>query len=457
MKQIDFGKGSVTGCILRSALPMLAAQFINLLYNIVDRIYIGRIQGVGTAALGGVGLCFPVISIILAFTNMFGSGGAPLCAIERGRGDTEKAGRIMDTSGVCLFWCALALMLIGEIFCSPILRLFGASDASIQYALPYMRIYLLGTIFSMLATGLNPFINAQGFPGTGMTSVLIGAAANIVLDPLFIFTFDMGVRGAAIATVISQGLSALFVLRFLTGRKPELHLHFLHGDQLRAALPLAGEIVGLGTAAFVQQVTNSLVQIACNSVLSHIGGDIYVSVMAILTSIRQMFEIPVLAIGEGSSPVISYSYGARSAGRTRKAIFATCAMGILYTLIVWLLILWKPEMFISIFTSDRTILSDAVPALHLYLFAFIFMALQYTGQTTFKSLNKKKHAIFFSIFRKIIIVVPLTYLLPTVFGFGTDGVFMAEPVSNVIGGTACFVTMLLTVMPELRRMEREDS
>lgn len=457
MKQIDFGKGSVTGCILRSALPMLAAQFINLLYNIVDRIYIGRIQGVGTAALGGVGLCFPVISIILAFTNMFGSGGAPLCAIERGRGDTEKAGRIMDTSGVCLFWCALALMLIGEIFCAPILRLFGASDTSIQYALPYMRIYLLGTIFSMLATGLNPFINAQGFPGTGMTSVLIGAVANIVLDPVFIFMFGLGVSGAAIATVISQGLSALFVLRFLTGRKPELHLHFLHGAQLRAALPLAGAIVGLGTAAFVQQVTNSLVQIACNSVLSHIGGDIYVSVMAILTSIRQMFEIPVLAIGEGSSPVISYNYGARSAGRTRKAIFATCVMGILYTLLVWLLILWKPEMFISIFTSDRTILSDAVPALHLYLFAFIFMALQYTGQTTFKSLNKKKHAIFFSIFRKIIIVVPLTYLLPTVFGFGTDGVFMAEPVSNVIGGTACFVTMLLTVMPELRRMEKAAS
>ncbi len=454
MKQIDFENGTITGNIIGAALPMLAAQLLSLLYNIVDRIYIARIPGIGSTALGAIGLCFPVIIIITAFSNLFGGGGAPLFSIQRGMGHDRKAGRIMNTSFTLLCICALLLMLIGLLFTRPILILFGASKAALKYAVPYMMIYLLGTFPSMAATGLNPFINAQGYATTGMLSVALGAVANLILDPIFIFVLGLGIKGAAIATVISQCFSAFFVLYFLT-KKAQIRVHLLRPAQFPGSLQDACNIISLGTAGFIMQLTNSLVSICCNNVLAQTGGDLYISVMTIISSIRQMVETPILAITEGSSPIISYNYGARRPDRVFRAAATMGFLALVYSILMWGLILTEPRFLIHIFSSDRELWKDAVPALKLYFAAFIFMLLQYTGQTIFKSLNKKKQAIFFSLLRKVIIVVPLTYLLPYSFHLGTNGVFLAEPVSNVIGGTLCFVVMLATVLPELRQMKEQ--
>ena len=453
MKRVDFENGTVTGNILEAALPMLVAQILNLLYNIVDRIYIARIAEVGTAALGAVGLCFPLIVIITAFANLFGNGGAPLFAIQRGQKDERKAVAIMNTSFTMVCASAIVLMVVGFLFARPILILFGASDNSLVYALPYMMIYLLGTLPSMVAVGMNPFINAQGYSLIGMCSVAVGAGANLLLDPLFIFGLGFGVRGAAIATVLSQCLSAIFVFYFLT-KKSELKVRLLKKNEIAACIGYAKNIISLGMAGFIMQLTNSLVTICCNNVLSVTGGDIYISVMTIVSSVRQLVETPLHAINEGASPILSYNYGACRPKHVRKAGAILSVMVLVYTAVTWSMIILIPEFLIRIFSSDTVLLKDAVIALKQYFAAFIFMDLQYIGQTVFKSLNKKKFAIFFSLLRKVFIVVPLTYLMPYALHMGTKGVFLAEPVSNVIGGSICFVTMLCTVLPELKKMEK---
>lgn len=453
MKRIDFEHGTVTGNILGAALPMSVAQILNLLYNIVDRIYIARIPNVGTAALGAVGLCFPLIVVITAFSNLFGSGGAPLFSIYRGKNESQKSASIMNTSFTMVVACAVVLMLIGFLFARPLLVVFGASKDALVYAYPYLMIYLIGTLPSMIATGMNPFINAQGYSTIGMTSIAVGAIANLLLDPLFIFALGFGVQGAAIATVISQFLSAAFVLFFLT-KKSELKVRFLKKDEFAEYTGYAKNIVSLGTAGFIMQLTNSLVSICCNNILSNVGGDIYISVMTIVSSVRQLVETPIHAMNEGTSPILSYNYGARRPSRVRKAMMVMGAMMLGYTAIMWSIIIVFPNALIGIFSSDATLMKDAVPALKQYFAAFIFMDCQYIGQTVFKSLNKKKQAIFFSLLRKVFIVVPLTYLMPYALHMGTDGVFLAEPVSNVIGGGLCFVVMLCTILPELKKMEQ---
>ena len=453
MKRIDFENGTITSNIIGAALPMLVAQILSLLYNIVDRIYIARIPGVGTTALGAVGLCFPIIVIITAFSNLFGSGGTPLFSISRGTKDNDTAQKIMNTSFTMLCICAILIMTVGLLFANPILTLFGASREALVYAIPYLMIYLIGTLPSMIATGMNPFINAQGYSTIGMLSVAIGAVANIILDPIFIFALNLGIRGAAIATILSQFISAAFVLYFLHN-KSEFRVQFLPVEQWKESWKLAKDITSLGTAGFIMQLTNSLVSICANNVLSITGGDIYISVMTIISSIRQLVETPVYAMNEGTSPIISYNYGARRPRHIKRAALEMGLGVFLYTGIIWSAILIIPEFFIRIFTSDAELIHNAVPALKIYFAAFIFMDLQNIGQTIFKSLNKRKQAIFFSLLRKVFIVVPLTYLLPYAMNMGTKGVFLAEPVSNVIGGSACFLTMLITVLPELKRMEQ---
>ena len=456
MKRIDFENGTVTRNIFSAAIPMLVAQILSLLYNIVDRIYIARIPEVGTTALGAVGLCFPLIMIITAFANLFGSGGAPLFSINRGMKENQKAQMVMNTSFTMVCGSGIILMIAGMLFARPLLVLFGASEDALVYAYPYMMIYLIGTIPSMIATGMNPFINAQGYATTGMFSVAIGAVANLILDPLFIFVLGFGIKGAAIATVLSQFLSAAYVLLFLE-KRAEMKARLLKKTELKSCKENAKNIVSLGTAGFIMQLTNSLVTICCNNVLSVTGGDIYISVMTIVSSVRQLVETPLHAINEGSSPILSYNYGACRPARVRKAMAVMSTMILGYTAVMWSIIILFPNVLIGIFSSDAALMQDAVPALKQYFAAFICMDFQYIGQTVFKSLNKKKQAIFFSLLRKVFIVVPLTYMMPYMFHMGTAGVFLAEPVSNVIGGTLCLVVMLCTVLPELKRMEKQNS
>lgn len=453
MQQIDFDNGTIRRNIFQSAVPMLAAQLLNLLYNIVDRIFIGRIPGEGADALAGVGLCFPIIIMIMAFTAMFGSGGAPLCSMELGRDDRAKAERIMNTSCSLLLAASVILTAAGLLFMKPILLLFGASEVTLGYAADYMSIYILGTLFSMLSVGLNPFINAQGFTSTGMFTVFIGAITNMILDPILIFGLRMGVRGAAVATVISQFLSAIFCVRFLTVGGADLRIRpeqLLHPDR-----SLSIKITWLGFSTFTIHFTNSLVTIVCNRMLSIYGGDLYISIFAMLSSVRQVIDVPTGAITEGSSPVLSYNYGAGRQQRTVEAIRIMSIAACTYSLTAWGLVSLFPSVFIRIFTSDPSVIETAVPLLHIYFFAFVFQALQYSGQTTFRSLGRKNHAIFFSMFRKVGIVVPLTILLPKILpsfgGSSIHGVFAAEPVSNVIGGTACFTTMILIIYRKLKK------
>ena len=447
MQQVDFSSGSVRRGILAVAAPMMTAQILNLLYNIVDRIYIGKIPGEGTIALAGLGLCFPVITLVTAFANLFGVGGAPLCSIARGRRDREGAERIMANACFMLLLTGVLLTVLGIALHKPVLYLLGASDATYPYAASYLVIYLLGTVCVMTSLGLNPYINCQGFARMGMLTVLVGAVANIVLDPIFIFALGMGVSGAAVATVLSQLLSALWVLRFLTGPKAELRLHF---RSFRPDFGCIRRIAVLGTSSFVMSFTDSMVQMACNATLRTFGGDIYISVMTVINSVRQIAQTPVMAISDGASPAISFNYGAHAYGRVRAAIRFMTQLGFGYTLLIWALVSAFPAAFIMIFNHDAELVATAVPALHIYFFGFVMMAFQFSGQCVFKSLNRAGLAIFFSLLRKAFIVVPLTLLLPHIGGLGVNGVFLAEPISNCVGGLACYLTMRRTVMPALR-------
>ena len=450
--QTDFSKGNVYRNILEVAVPMTFAQILNLLYNIVDRMYIGRIPGEGTLALTGVGLCFPIITLITAFTLLFGNGGGPLCAMERGRGNQKEAELLMGNTFSMLMITGVILMTVGFLFYRPVLYLFGASDVTFPYAEAYIRIYLLGTFFVMITLGMNPFINNQGFGNIGMLTVLIGAVLNIVLDPLFIFVFHLGVKGAAIATVISQFCSAAWVLWFLIGSRAPLKLR-KKAMKISASRVIA--IMSLGVSGFMMAFTNSLVQIVCNATLQVYGGDLYVGVMTVLNSVREIFTMPVNGLTNGASPVMSFNYGEKAFDRVKKAIFFITALGTGFTIAAWELLRIFPDFFIRLFNSEPELIEKGIPALHIYFFGFCFMALQFSGQCVFVALGKAKKATFFSLFRKVIIVVPLTIILPMIGELGVDGVFWAEPISNLIGGCACYLTMLRTVLPELKQKEKD--
>ena len=447
----DLGKDPIGRLVVRIALPSMLAQLVNVLYNIVDRMYIGRIPGAGATALTGVGICFPVITMITAFTYLFGNGGSPLCAMELGRGNHEEAEKLMGNTFSMLLISSMILMAVSYLFYKPILYAFGASDVTFSYAGDYIKIYLIGTPFVMISLGLNPFINCQGFGNMGMMTVLIGAILNIILDPLFIFGMHMGVKGAALATILSQICSGIWVLRFLTGKRVTLRLN---RATMKVEWKRVKDIMALGVSGFMMQFTNGLVQIFCNSTLHMYGGDIYVGVMTVLNSVRDIATMMVHGLTNGASPVMSFNYGEKAFGKVKQAIKFVTVVCFTYALFVWGIIKIAPGFFIRLFNSDPVLLEKGVPALHIYFFGFCFMALQFTGQAVFVALGKAKRATFFSIFRKVIIVVPLTILLPKVNGFGVDGVFWAEPISNLVGGCACFFTMLLTILPELREEKK---
>lgn len=446
----DFSQGKMWKNILNQAIPLTVAQSVQVLYNVVDRVYLGHLPGASSLALTGVGLIFPIVALITAFCNLFATGGTPLCSIARGAGEKDRAEKIMNNTFAMLMIMAVILTAVGYAFRKPILYLFGASDETYPYADAYLTIYLVGTIFAMLGTGMNGFINSQGFPKIGMMTIILGAVLNVILDPIFIFVFDLGVRGAAIATVISQCISCLWVLRFLTGKQAILKLK---KEQMRLDAGLLGEITALGVPGFIMSGTNCLVQVACNATLRIYGGDMYIGVMTVINSVREIFSLPVTGLTHGAQPVISYNYGAKQYARVRSGIIFTSVAAAIFTTVCWIIVLTHPAFLISLFSSDQALVDIGIHSMQIYFFGFFFMSLQFAGQSTFVALGKSRHAVFFSLLRKAFIVFPLTLWLPTVANLGVNGVFLAEPVSNLIGGVACFVTMVATIWPMLKREE----
>ncbi|MBR5800400.1 MAG: MATE family efflux transporter [Lachnospiraceae bacterium] len=443
--KVDFSKGPVWKCIIAQAIPLTIAQLVQLLYNVVDRIYIGHMEGGSSLALTGVGLTFPIVTLIMAFTALFGMGGVPLFSMERGAGEQEKAEKILGNSFALLLISAVTLTVVSFVFKRPILFAFGSSEASYVYADAYLRIYLFGTIFSVLTTGLNGYINAQGFPRVGMITTIMGAVINIILDPVFIFGLGMGVSGAALATVISQAVSATWVLRFLTGKKAVVPLKL---QNIRISKKITGDICALGASNFIMNATNCLVQVVCNKTLQMYGGDIYVGIMTVANSVREITVLPIGGIVNGGQPVISFNYGAKDFKRAKAGVNFNTVLGSAYTMLAWILVVAVPGFWFGLFSDDLQMMNIGVDMLKIYFFGFVFMAFQFSGQSTFQALGDAKHAIFFSLLRKAIIVTPLTILLPMA-GFGVKGVFLAEPISNVIGGLACYITMRLTVYKKL--------
>ncbi len=441
----DFGNGRIWKVIMAQAVPLLMAQLVHLLYNVVDRIYIGHLPQIGAMALTGIGLAFPITTLVAAFTNLFATGGTPLFSIALGQGREEKAERVLGQVAGMLGITSVILFLVGFFFRRNILYLFGASDVSYVYADAYLRVYIWGTAAAMLSTGLNGFINASGYPRIGMLTIFIGAVINLILDPVFIYLMDMGVTGAAAATVISQVISCIWALRFFLKKDAPYRIR---RPYLKPSFSLLKEIVPLGTAGFVMQGTNTLVSILCNVTLRTFGGDLYVGIMTVINSVREIVTLPSMCITHGSQPVMSFNYGALKHSRIKECIRFITVSGLAYAVFAWIMVLLIPDKLMAIFTNDPVMINEGVHSLKLYFFAFAFMAFQMAGQSTFTALRCTKRAIFFSLFRKVVIVVPLTILLPRL-GFGADGVYMAEPVSNVLGGLACGLGMYFTVYRKL--------
>ena len=443
----DFTQGSIPQNIVRMAVPMTAALLINALYSIVDRIYLGHIPGAGSYALTGIGLAFPIITIITAFQNLFGNGGAPLFAMARGKGDKELAARYLQNAAFMLVATGLLLTAVAYAVKRPVLRMIGASDVTFPYADDYLNVYLIGTVFVMISVGLNPYINAQGYARTGMLTVMIGAVINIVLDPLFIFVFKMGVKGAAIATIIAQFVSAMWVLKFLCGKHAPVRLSF---SGFRPNLRIIGKIMALGVTDFCFALTNSAVSMFSNARLALLGGDAWVGAMTVISSIREVAMTVMHGVSGAAKPIMSYNYGAKQFKRVKSTSNYLMVIVLVYYLLLWVLLMVWPGFFAGLFTEEGEVYRCSITAIRVFFCLQFFMTLQSTGQATFTSLGMAKHALFFSLFRKAIVVIPLVFILPNLFNLGVLGVFAAEPVSDVIGGTACFVTMKIATRKKLQ-------
>ena len=447
--QNDFSRGSVPRLILKLAIPMIVAQVVNALYAIVDRIYIGHMAGVGQLALTGVGLCFPITMTVSAFSALIGYGGAPLSSILRGRGEQEKAERVLGNSVTALAALGIAVPLACYFLRRPVLMLFGASAATYPYADTYITIYLIGSLPVMLTLGLNAFLNAQGFAREGMLTVGIGAVLNLALDPLFIFTFRMGIAGAAVATVLSQTVSCLWVIRFLLGKKNLLRLR---RENLRPDWPLLGRICGLGVSTFLMQITESAISAVFSANLAKFGGDLYVAVMTMSASIGQVYFMVIQGFGMGAQPVIGYNFGAGRFDRVRQAFRVLTALCLGYATVCWgALQLFMPRI-VRLFSDDAALCAAAVPMLRIYFLLTFLFALQNASQSTFVALGEAKKAAFFALFRKVLLLIPLIFLLPRL-GFGVTGIFAAEPIADTVSAVTCFTTFLLTSYRGLKRKE----
>lgn len=419
--------------LLKLAVPTVAAQMINMLYNIVDRIYIGHIPGSGSLALTGVGVCMPLIMIISAFAALVGNGGAPRASILMGKGDHEKAEKILGNCFTTQLIISVILTFVMYLFNRPMLLAFGASGNTIEYAVNYMRIYALGTLFVQLTLGMNTFITAQGFAKEGMLSVLIGAVVNIVLDPIFIFALNMGVAGAALATIISQACSCVWVLSFLFGQKTNLRIR-KQNFALRADVILP--CLALGLSLFIMQASESIISVCFNSSLLKYGGDIAVGAMTILTSVMQFAMLPLQGLGQGAQPIMSYNYGAQNADRVKKAFFLLLRSSLCYSVVLWVFVILFPQIFAGMFTTDVQLIDFTKTALRIYMAVMFIFGIQISCQMAFNSLGKAVSSIIVAVMRKFVLLIPLIYIMPHIYTANkAHAVYMAEPVADVIAVT----------------------
>ena len=416
--------------LVKLAVPTVAAQMINMLYNIVDRIYIGHIPGSGSMALTGVGVCMPLIMIISAFAALVGNGGAPRASILMGKGDKDKAEKILGNCFTTQLIISVILTFVMYIFNRPLLLAFGASSNTIDYAVSYMNIYALGTIFVQLTLGMNTFITAQGFAKVGMFSVLIGAVVNIALDPIFIFALNMGVAGAALATIISQACSCIWILSFLFGKKTALRIKkenlALHADIILPCL-------ALGLSLFIMQASESIISVCFNSSLLKYGGDVAVGAMTILTSVMQFAMLPLQGLGQGAQPIMSYNYGAKNASRVKKAYFLLLKASLCYSFVLWLLVMLFPQIFAGMFTPDAELIAFTKTALRIYMAVMFIFGIQISCQMAFNSLGKAVSSIIVAVMRKFVLLIPLIYIMPHIYTINkAHAVYMAEPVADII-------------------------
>lgn len=444
----------VWSLIIKLSIPAILAQIVNLFYNVVDRIYIGHMEDVGTVSLTGVGLCVPVITLISAFTMLVAQGGAPRAAIEMGKGDIKKAEKILGNCFVLLILFAIVLTILFMVFGEKLLMLFGASEDTIIYALPYMQIYSAGSIFVMISLGLNMFITTQGFTKISMATVLIGAVCNIVLDPIFIFVFDMGVSGAAIATIISQSVSAVWVLCFLLGKKTKLRIR---KENLLPSGKILAPVLALGISPFIMNATEAVINIAFNSSLQKYGGDIAVGAMTICTTVFQLAWVPAQGIGQGAQPIISFNYGAKNADRVKQAFKAFLIICFFYVFVFGMAIELFPQSFIGIFNDNPELVETATWTIRLYGCAMVFFGIQMAVQQTFIALGKAKASLFIACLRKVILLVPLIYILPNFFENKVFAVFLAEPVSDAISIITASVVFFFVFRKEMKQLSKEKS
>lgn len=453
-KNVDLGSGSVGRLLFSLALPTITSQIVNMLYNLVDRVYIGHmrpVDTVGSLALTGVGVCLPIIMVISAFAALIAMGGGPRASIQEGRGNSQEAERIMGNSFTLLLIVSVALTIVFQLFAEPLLLAFGASENTIGYAMEYMRVYTLGTLFVQTTLGMNAYITAQGFTTVSMKTVLIGAGLNTVLDPIFIFALGLGVRGAALATILSQAVSAVWVLRFLTGPRTKWRLR---RENLRPRPAVFLPCLALGLSPFIMQSTESLIAVCFNSSLLKYGGDIAVGAMTVLTSIMQLAMMPLQGLTQGGQPIISYNFGARNAQRVRDAFRCLLRACLTYSLVLWALVQLFPRVFVLIFNNNPELVDYAVWALRIYLGATGIFGIQIACQQTFIALGNAKTSLFLAVLRKIILLIPLIYILPNFFEDKAFAVFLAEPVADFLAvctTAAMFSAQFRRSMAELER------
>lgn len=440
-KEANLGEDRIGGLLFKLALPAILAQVINLLYNLVDRMYIGHIAKVGSVALTGLGVTMPFIMCVSAFAALVSMGGAPRASIMMGRGNREEAERILGNCTSMLVIVAVIVTAVSQIWGTDILMLFGASESTLPYAWAYVQIYSIGTIFVQLALGLNAFINAQGFAKTGMLTVVIGAVCNIILDPIFIFGLHMGVRGAALATIISQGISCVWIVCFLLGRQTTLRIR---KENLRIRPKTVGPCIALGVAPFIMQFTESVLNICFNTSLLKYGGDVAVGAMTILSSVMQMSMLPIQGLTQGAQPIIGFNYGAKKMDRVKKTFRLLLLSCVTFTAVIWLICMLLPQAFILIFTDQAELIAFTKWAMRIYMAVSLIFGVQISCQQTFIALGNAKTSVFLALLRKVLLLIPLIYILPAFMEDKLMAVFLAEPVADVIAVTTTSILFYRT-------------